>query len=201
MPANTFQAVATAAASIGGYGTYTVDAAGHWSYTLDNSNPTVQALNDGQSTTDTFSVLTADGTAQTITITINGTNDAAVISGDIVGSVIEAGGVANGTAGTPTVTGNLADTDVDNAADTFQAVATAAASIGGYGTYTVDAAGHWTYTLDNSNPTVQALNDGQSTDRHLLGPHRRRHRPDHHHHHQWHQRCRRDLRRYRRLRH
>ena len=43
------------------------------------------------------------GTAtQLVTITINGTNDAAVITGDTTGTVVEAGGVANGTPGTPT---------------------------------------------------------------------------------------------------
>ena len=40
-----------------------------------------------------------------MTITINGANDAAVITGDTTGSVVEAGGVANGTPGTPIATG------------------------------------------------------------------------------------------------
>ena len=38
---------------------------------------------------------TVDGTAQLVTVTINGTNDAAVITGTSSGAVIEAGGVAN----------------------------------------------------------------------------------------------------------
>ena len=37
----------------------------------------------------------------------------------------EAGGVANGTPGTPTATGDLNSTDVDNAADAWTAVGTA----------------------------------------------------------------------------
>ena len=57
----------------------------------------MQALNVGQTLTDTFTVTTVDGTAQVVTVTINGTNDAAVISGTSTGSVIEAGGVANAT--------------------------------------------------------------------------------------------------------
>ena len=48
-----------------------------WTYTLDNSNATVQALNVGQTLTDTFTAITVDGTAQLVTITINGANDAA----------------------------------------------------------------------------------------------------------------------------
>ena len=62
-------------------GSYTLTAAGVWTYTLDNSNATVQALNVGQTLTDTFTVTTVDGTAQLVTITINGANDAAVITG------------------------------------------------------------------------------------------------------------------------
>ena len=78
-----------------------------WTYTLDNSNAAVQALNAGDTLTDSFTVTTVDGTAQVVTITITGANDAAVISGDTTGDVTEAGGVNNGTPGTPTATGDL----------------------------------------------------------------------------------------------
>ncbi|QWE03739.1 VCBS domain-containing protein [Polynucleobacter sp. JS-JIR-II-50] len=160
--ANTFAAVASATASSGGYGTYTIDASGHWSYTLDDTNAAVQALNVGQTLTDTFTVATADGTQQVVTITINGANDAAVISGTSTGSVTEASGVSNAITGTPTATGTLTDTDIDNTANTFSAVSSATTSTGGYGTYTIDAGGHWSYTVSNSNATVQALNVGQT---------------------------------------
>ena len=97
-----------------------------------------------------------------MTITINGANDAAVISGVASGPVTEAGGVNNGTPGTPTATGNLNSIDVDNPSDAWTAVGTATASDNGYGTYTLTAAGLWVYTLDNSNAAVQALNVGQT---------------------------------------
>ena len=58
--------------------------------------------------------------------------------------------------------GTLTDTDVDNAANTFQAVSTASASAGGYGSFTMTAGGTWTYTLNNANGAVQALNAGQT---------------------------------------
>ena len=77
----------------------------------------MQALNVGDTLTDTFTAVTVDGTAQVVTITINGTNDAAVITGDATGTVAEAGGVDNGTPGTPTATGDLNSTDVDNPND------------------------------------------------------------------------------------
>ncbi|WP_158271680.1 VCBS domain-containing protein [Limnohabitans sp. 2KL-1] len=155
--ADTFTAVSTATASTGGYGTYTMTAGGAWTYTLNNNNVTVQALAASATLSDTFTVTTADGTPQVVTITITGSNDAAVISGTSTGAVVEAGGVANATTGTPTATGTLTDTDVDNTANTFTAVSSATASTGGYGTYTMTAAGVWTYTLDNNNATVQAL--------------------------------------------
>ena len=95
-----------------GYGTYAVTAAGAWTYTLDNTNAAVQALNVGSAPlTDTFTVFTEDGTAQLVTITITGTNDAAIITGTATGRSIEAGVVP----GTPTATGDLLATDVDNA--------------------------------------------------------------------------------------
>src|SRR6185312_4037548 len=138
---------------------------GTWSYTLDNTNASVQALNVSGHLTDTFTVYTQDGTAQQVSVTINGSNDAAVISGTASGSVLEAGGVNNGTPGTPTASGTLTDTDVDNPANTFQAVAPGAATDHGYGTFAMTAGGTWSYTLDNTNASVQALNvSGHLTD-------------------------------------
>ena len=161
-PSDAWTAVGTATASTNGYGTYTLTAAGLWVYTLNNSNAAVQALNVGQTLTDTFTVTTVDGTAQLVTITINGANDAAVITGPVTGTVMEAGGVTNGTPGTPTATGDLNSTDVDNPNDAWTAVSSPAASASGFGSYTLTAAGVWTYTLNNSNPAVQALNVGDT---------------------------------------
>ncbi|SMC61039.1 VCBS domain-containing protein [Polynucleobacter kasalickyi] len=156
---NNFTAITNPTAS--SYGTYTMDANGLWTYTLDNTNSTVQALNVDQSTTDTFTVQASDGTQKNITITINGTNDAAVISGTSTGTVVEAGGIANAITGTQIVTGTLTASDVDNV-NTFQVVSTGTVSDFAYGSYNVDASGNWTYTIDDSNSAVQALNDGQS---------------------------------------
>ncbi len=161
-PPDAWDVVTTSLRGASGFGTYTLTAAGLWVYRLDNSNPAVQALNVGDTLTDSFTATTVDGTAQVVTITITGANDAAVISGTATGTVVEAGGVANGTAGTPTATGNLDSTDVDNTPDAWTAVSAATVSASGYGTYKLTAAGVWTYTLDNSNAAVQALNAGQT---------------------------------------
>src|SRR5206468_160473 len=141
-----------------GYGTYAMTAAGVWTYTLDNSNAAVQALNTSDTPNDCITVTTGDGIAPPATVTINGTNDAAVISGTVTGSVIEAGGVSNGTTGTPTATGTLSDTPVDTQTNTLPLHDALPISANGYGTYAMTAAGVWTYTLDNSNAAVQALN-------------------------------------------
>src|SRR6185503_18748821 len=93
---------------------------------------------------------------------ITGANDAAVITGTTAGNVSEAGGVANGTPGTPIVTGNLNATDVDNPPDAWNAVGSPTASVNGFGTFRLTAAGMWIYVLDNSNAAVQALNAGDT---------------------------------------
>src|SRR5205823_5804818 len=126
-----------------------------WTYTVDNGISAVQALNTGDHLTDSFTVLTTDNTAQVVTVTINGSNDAAVISGTLTGTVIEAGGVANATPGTPTATGTLTDTDVDNTANTFKAAAAGSPTDNHYGTFQMTSGGVWTYTLNNANSAVQ----------------------------------------------
>ncbi|MGA0595765.1 VCBS domain-containing protein [Enterovirga sp. CN4-39] len=90
-----FRAVTTPTASANGYGTFTITADGQWSYTLDDTNPAVQALKAGQSTTDTFAVLSADGTEQTITVTITGSNDAPTVSGPVTATIGENTGTAS----------------------------------------------------------------------------------------------------------
>ena len=97
-------------------------AAGVWTYTLDNTNSAVQALNVGGTLTDSFTVTSVDGTPQVVTITVNGSNDAAIISGTTTGSVTKIRGVVDATPGTQTATGTLADTDLDNPPNTFTAV-------------------------------------------------------------------------------
>jgi len=153
-----FTAVNCPTTSDAGYGTFTMTADGVWIYKLDDGNCAVQALNVGNTLTDTFTVTSLDGTAQLVTVTINGTNDAAIICGTKQGSVIEAGGVANSVSCKPYATGTLTDTDVDNTPNTFTAIDSPKASTGGYGTFTMTTDGVWTYTLDNANCTVQALN-------------------------------------------
>ena len=59
----------------GSYGQLNINAAGNWTYFLNNALPAVQALNTGQTLTDSVHVLTADGTTQAIEITIEGRSE------------------------------------------------------------------------------------------------------------------------------
>src|SRR6185369_7441932 len=98
-----------------------------------------------------------DGTAsQVVTVTINGTNDPATISGTAAGAVVEAGGVANAAAGTPVASGTLSVSDADAGQAVFQAVLPASL-VGTYGDFTFDkTSGAWNYTLDATRSDVLA---------------------------------------------
>ena len=68
----------------GTYGTLVLGADGSYTYTLNNANPAVQALNAGQTTTDvfTYTITDADGdvSTTTLTVTLTGTNDLVTIT-------------------------------------------------------------------------------------------------------------------------
>ncbi|MGE0414689.1 MAG: Calx-beta domain-containing protein, partial [Verrucomicrobiales bacterium] len=161
------------------YGSLTLNANGTYSYAIDNSNATVQALAVGQTLTDSFNYTLSDGSltdTAVLAITIQGRNDAPVGVND-TGTAVEAGGTANGTPGS-NASGNVLtnDTDVDTAAAslTVTAVRTGAtegagtagtlgsALAGTYGSLTLNANGTYSYAIDNSNATVQALAVGQT---------------------------------------
>ena len=149
---NVFQA--NSGSSANNFGTFTVDAAGNWVYTLDNNHPTVNALDPLDTLTDSFIVLAEDGTPQGITVTITGTDDASVVAGTFTGSVSE-GDVGDAP---ETATGTLSISDVDgDDAPVFndQGITT---GNNGYGTFELTS-GIWTYTLDQS--AVQDLDAGE----------------------------------------
>ena len=136
----------------GDHGKFSIDANGNWKYELDNNDPKVQALGVGEKLVETFEVVTADGTKGTVTVTINGTNDAPVISGQASGEVTDGGNTS--------ATGQLGKTDVDvNDTHTWSV---SNDGKGKYGTFTVDQTGKWTYNLDPANTSVKELKTGES---------------------------------------
>ena len=60
------------------YGTFTVDASGNYTYTLNDALPAVQGLGAGESLTETFTFTVTDNhgatATNTLTVTINGSN-------------------------------------------------------------------------------------------------------------------------------
>ncbi|MBK5914194.1 VCBS domain-containing protein [Rhodocyclus purpureus] len=146
-----FQA-ASAESLQGQYGSFSFDAqTGAWSYTLDNAK--AQSLGADDSATETLTVTSLDGTAtQTITATVQGVNDVAVISGDAAADVSEDSGAY-------VVTGKLAVADADNGQSVFQP-ASAESLQAQYGSFSFDAqTGEWTYTLDNAKAQSLGADD------------------------------------------
>ncbi|WP_316678321.1 VCBS domain-containing protein, partial [uncultured Tolumonas sp.] len=127
----------TNVAGSNGYGKFTVNADGSWTYTANTAHDEFKA---GITYTDTVTVTSADGTTSTITVNILGTNDAAVISAPVV-DLTETNAVL-------TTSGTLSITDVDSPAS-FVALTNVAGS-NGYGKFTVNADGSWTYTANTA---------------------------------------------------
>ena len=186
--------VGVGVASLNGYGTLTIGTDGTYSYVVDNTNASVQALRtSAQTLTDTFSYTISDAagakSTTTVTVTIDGANDAPVAHADVL-SATEAGGIANGTPGVNpsgnviTGTGSpgaVADTDADTSGNgevlSIVGLATGTqsgplsgnvggaglVSANGYGTLTIGTDGAYSYVVDNSNAAVQALRTSAQT--------------------------------------
>ena len=99
-----------------GYGTFTLDAAGNWTYAANDSQTAIQQLAaPGSGFTDSFTAVSSDGTAsQVITVTIIGTEDIPDIivgAGDSDLKTLVQADVGLATSGTLTVTdADLSDT-------------------------------------------------------------------------------------------
>jgi VCBS repeat-containing protein len=99
----------------GVYGTFTLANDGTWTYTLNNASLAVQSIGATQAVIDDFVPMTIDGTANPVTITVNGTNDNPVISGVVFAPLIPSTYIVqassdNGTLATaiPLIFGSLA---------------------------------------------------------------------------------------------
>ncbi|WP_255315085.1 VCBS domain-containing protein [Aliivibrio sp. 1S165] len=141
--------------SAGQYGQFTLDNDGHWTYTLNNSNNTVNGLKEGAELVDTITVKVTDSFGEVsekdIEITIEGTNDAPSLSGALTGTVIEDQ--------TTVIEGQLDSSDPDvgdiHAWNLLNGV-------GQYGSLTMNSSGRWTYTLMNSLAAIQALGPNET---------------------------------------
>ncbi len=71
-----------------GYGTFEMTS-GTWTYTLDNNDPAVQALDVGETLTDTHTFTATDGSTQQVTVTINGAEDTPVFDSTAITAATE----------------------------------------------------------------------------------------------------------------
>ncbi|EHK65564.1 VCBS domain-containing protein [Achromobacter arsenitoxydans] len=159
----------------GSYGALTLLADGSYVYTVDNANPSVQALPAGVSIFEDFTYKVRDvgglESSAVLRITITGTDDAPQSVAQAI-TAMEKGGTGNDTGGLDP-TGNLlpaAGTDPDtgdtlsiagfNAGQPGAGAAMQAAGTtvqGRFGTLRIDADGTYAYVVDNSLASVQAL--------------------------------------------
>ncbi|WP_199173017.1 VCBS domain-containing protein, partial [Limnohabitans sp. JirII-31] len=124
-----------------GYGQFSIGADGQWTYTANSAH---NEFVGGQTYTDSFTVATADGTSQVITVSMTGSNDAAVITGTSTASLTETNAAAS-----LSTTGTLSATDVDSSA-AFVAQ-TGVAGNNGYGQFSIGTDGVWTYTANSAH--------------------------------------------------
>ncbi|RYE49086.1 MAG: hypothetical protein EOP21_05175, partial [Hyphomicrobiales bacterium] len=127
----------------GTYGSFAINAAGAWTYTLDNSRAVTDALAPGQIVTETFTATVTDdkgATAQqVITITVTGSEDnRAPVAADVTltgssGSAGGAGVVTSPSQGTGYVFAQLVDTNGDGIVDAPDSPSTFSSYNGGEG--------------------------------------------------------------------
>ncbi|WP_372241484.1 VCBS domain-containing protein, partial [Aeromonas dhakensis] len=137
-PDNTFTPITV----VGQYGEFTLAKDGQWTFT---ANSAFNELNVGDQVSETFGVTSVDGTKSSVTVTITGSNDAAVVS---------SANVTLTETDAPLVTGGtLTATDVDNPDNTFTPITV----VGQYGEFTLAKDGQWTFT---ANSAFNELNVG-----------------------------------------
>lgn len=119
------------------FGTLELAVDGSWTFNLANDSAAVQSLGQGDSATAEFAVVTADGTdGGTISINIQGVDDAALIAGDIVDTIVLA-------LDDTTAAGTLSVSDVDEG----ESGVIESLYGGNYGALEMSANGDWIYNF------------------------------------------------------
>jgi len=150
----------------GTYGTFKFNADGTYTYTLDTTNPAVQALQHGQTLTESLNYKISDGLGGTdmglFKLEIGGPNTRPVATDDHL--VFDPTGIT-------TITGNILANDHDADGDKLQVSFIGSGSpldyipndgstvtfVGEYGSLTVGRDGNYVYTPDESNSAVSGL--------------------------------------------
>ena len=124
-------------------------------YTYSVSNSDVQYLGAGETLVESFKITSSDGTQKTISFTIYGVNDEAVI-GDPPNSTVTEDTLVDA-AGNLTATGRIPIVDADKNQSSFQT--TVIAGVGTLGSLTINPSGNYTYTIANSSVQYLALGE------------------------------------------
>jgi len=134
----------TASTTSGTNGDFTIGTDGVWTFT---ANAAFNELNVGQNVTETFNVTSVDGTPSTVTVQINGSNDAASVANIYVGMSEMNAPLTTG--------GTLTATDIDNIDNIFTAIKID----GNNGSFELAESGEWTFT---ANSAFDELNVGDN---------------------------------------
>lgn len=161
----------------GTYGTFTIDANGNWTYTLDNANPNTNALNVDEQVSETFTVDISNGSTTTVTVNVTGANDVPVIdSGDSNLAVsLDEDSLYNGTL--PLAT----DVDSDGVVVAYvqqggllyvddSSAAPGALTFYSDGSYTFDPRGSYDYLSDGASVDVSFTYRAEDNDSGLSSP-------------------------------
>ncbi|WP_108302734.1 VCBS domain-containing protein, partial [Limnohabitans sp. JirII-29] len=130
---------------VGTYGTLYVKASSG-AYVFVANASAVNAVGSGSTPSESFTVSASDGTltgTNTLSVSVTGANDAAVISGTTSGALTETNAVQS-------TRGTLTSTDVDGTANLFTAQSNVAGS-NSYGKFSITTGGVWTYTMSTAH--------------------------------------------------
>lgn len=152
--------VSTPGSYQGQWGVLSLNVDGSYSYVLNNQAPEVQALAGGQSLRDEFvysvvddDVLNPLNASSTLSITINGSNDAPLPQMDA--AIVSEDGVVN-------MSGNVLANDSDPDSGNLLVVANPGSVVGTYGSLNLNSNGNYTFSLNNASQAVQSLAAGQT---------------------------------------
>lgn len=142
-----------------GLGTFSINTDGAWTFV---ANSPFNELSDGEQIQDSITVQTSDGVSQLVTVTIVGTDDAAVATSGS-GSVTEDVNVS-GEANKLETSGQISITDIDSDTPTFLPVSSfdsnrSTNSIQ-LGELVIEPNGSWAYAINNDD--IQYLGGGAS---------------------------------------
>ncbi|WP_028762722.1 VCBS domain-containing protein, partial [Shewanella colwelliana] len=128
-----------------------------WLYNGDNTNTSIQGLKEGESLHESITLVAPDGTRQSLSVEIKGTEDHVIIdSPNHIGDVIEHQSTG------AQVSGQLQAHD----SDTHDSVSWAITqTTGKYGAFSIDANGQWHYIVDESK--AGALGQGDEWNEHF----------------------------------